>query len=100
MTEAALLLQSADVKKANIGVAFDAYTAAIVTLGFQTGAFMAEIYRAGIVSIERGQWEAGRAFGMNYLRVMRRVVLPVVVRRMIPAFANRMIEAVNTTSLA
>ena len=51
------MLQSADVKKANIGVWFDAYTAAIVTLGFQTGAFMAEVNRAGIVSIDRSQWE-------------------------------------------
>ena len=76
------------------------FLAAVFGIGLNITAYSGEIFRGGIQSIERGQWEAGRALGMSYLQLMRRVVLPVAVRRMIPAFANRMIEAVKATSLA
>ena len=83
-----------------IGGQLEPFLAAIFGIGLNITAYSAEIFRGGIQSIERGQWEAGRALGMSYLQLMRRVVLPVAVRRMIPAFANRMIEAVKATSLA
>ena len=83
-----------------IGGQIEPFLAAIFGIGLNITAYSAEIFRGGIQSIERGQWEAGRAIGMGYFQVMRRIVLPVAVRRMIPAFANRMIEAVKATSLA
>ena len=83
-----------------IGTQFEGFYAALFGIGLNIMAYSAEIFRGGIQSIERGQWEAGRALGMHYFQVMRRVVLPVAFRRMIPAFANRVVEAVKATSLA
>ena len=83
-----------------IGVAFDPYTAAVITLGFQTGAFMAEVYRAGIVSIDRSQWEGGKALGMNLPQLMARIILPQAVRRMVPPFLERSFELMKTTTQA
>ena len=65
----------------------------------QAAAFFAEVFRGGIVSIERGQWEGARAIGMSESQVMRRVILPQAVKRMIPAFMERAIELMKTTTL-
>ena len=78
----------------------DAFSAAALALSLNTAAFSAEIYRGGIQSIAPAQWEAGRALGMTYPQLMRRVILPQAVRRMIPAFTNRGIELVKMTTLA
>ncbi|MCR9134453.1 MAG: amino acid ABC transporter permease [Alphaproteobacteria bacterium] len=78
----------------------DAFTAATLGLTLNTIAFSSEIYRAGIQSIHRGQWEAAKALGMNYTNQMRRIILPQAIRRMIPAFMNRAVELVKMTSLA
>ena len=83
-----------------IGGRFEPFLAAIFGIGLNITAYTAEIFRGGIQSLDRGQWEAGRAIGMSYFQVMRRVILPQATRRMVPAFANRMIEAVKATSLA
>lgn len=78
----------------------NAFTAAALGLTLNTTAFSSEIYRAGIQSISKGQWEAGKALGMNYFEQMRRVILPQAIRRMIPAFMNRAVELIKMTSLA
>ena len=78
----------------------NAFTAATLGLTLNTVAFSSEIYRAGLQSIHRGQWEAGRAIGMSYWQQMRRVILPQAVRRMLPAFMNRAVELFKMTSLA
>lgn len=77
-----------------------AYTAAVLALCLNTGAFFAEIFRAGIQSISPGQWEAARALGMSYKAQMRRIILPQAVRRMVTAFTNRWIELCKLTALA
>ena len=82
-----------------IGVRIDSFQAAVMTLSLQSSAFFAEVFRGGIVSVERGQWEAARAVGMTYGQLMRRVVLPQAVKRMIPAFLERAIELMKTTTL-
>lgn len=82
-----------------IGVRIDSFQAAVMTLSLQSSAFFAEVFRGGIVSVERGQWEAARAVGMTYSQLMRRVVLPQAVKRMIPAFLERAIELMKTTTL-
>jgi len=82
-----------------IGIRIDSFQAAVMTLSVQSSAFFAEVFRGGIVSIERGQWEAARALGMTYGQLMRRVVLPQAVKRMIPAFLERAIELMKTTTL-
>jgi polar amino acid transport system permease protein len=83
-----------------IDVQMPGFLAAVLGIGLNATAYSAEIFRAGIQSIERGQWEAARAIGMRYTMVMQRIVLPQAVRRMIPAFANRIIEIFKATSLA
>jgi polar amino acid transport system permease protein len=75
------------------------YLAAVLTFSIQSSAFFAEVFRAGIVSVERGQWEAARAIGMDRGQTLRRVVLPQAVKRMIPAFLERAIELMKTTTL-
>ena len=82
-----------------IGVRIDSFQAAVMTLSIQSSAFFAEVFRGGIVSVERGQWEAARALGMTYGQLLRRVVLPQAVKRMIPAFLERAIELMKTTTL-
>jgi polar amino acid transport system permease protein len=82
-----------------IGVRIDPFEAAVLTLSLQSSAFFAEVFRGGIISIETSQWEAGRALGMGHGQLLRRVILPQAVKRMIPAFLERVIELMKTTSL-
>jgi polar amino acid transport system permease protein len=64
------------------------------------GAFMSEVFRAGIESIGRGQMEAARSLGMNYVQAMRHVILPQAVRNVLPALANNFVLLLKDTSLA
>ncbi|MEM1075026.1 MAG: amino acid ABC transporter permease [Pseudomonadota bacterium] len=73
--------------------------AAVVTLSIQSSAFFAEIFRGGIQSIDKGQWEGAKAIGMSYGQSLRRIILPQAVKRMIPAFMERSIELLKTTTL-
>lgn len=82
-----------------IDVRIDPFEAAVLTLALQSSAFFAEVFRGGIISIEHGQWEAGRALGMTHRQLLGRVILPQAVKRMIPAFLERVIELMKTTSL-
>jgi polar amino acid transport system permease protein len=80
-------------------VQIPATVAAVMTLSCYTAAFYAEIFRGGIISIERGQWDAARALGLRPWTMMRRVILPQAVRRMIPPFVNQSITQLKNTSL-
>ena len=75
------------------------FAAAVVTFSIQSAAFFAEVFRAGIQSIDRGQWEGALAIGMARRQALKRVVLPQAVTRMIPAFVERSIELMKTTTL-
>jgi len=81
-------------------VLIPAVVAAIFGLGFNEAAYMAEIVRAGIISVEDGQTEAAQALGMTRLQVMRRIVLPQAMRVIIPPTGNETISMLKTTSLA
>ncbi len=83
-----------------IGVSLSPFFAALIALSVQSGAFFAEIFRGGILSVERGQWEAGRAIGMGEAALLRRVILPQALRRMLPPLTERCFELVKTTALA
>lgn len=82
-----------------IGVNIPPIVAAVSVLTLYVGAFYAEIFRGGIESIERGQWDAGRALGLKPWYVLRLVVLPQVVKRMLPPFVNQSIIQLKNTSL-
>ena len=75
------------------------YQTGILVLGLNAGAYSAEIFRAGIQSIERGQIEAARSLGMTYLQAMRYVILPQAIRRVIPPLTNEFIILIKDTSL-
>jgi polar amino acid transport system permease protein len=76
------------------------FMAAVLGLGLNEAAYMAEIVRAGIISVEQGQTEAAQALGMNRLLVMRRIVLPQAMRVIIPPTGNETISMLKTSSLA
>jgi polar amino acid transport system permease protein len=82
-----------------IRLSIPAWLAAGMGLTFYMGAFSAEIFRGGITSIDRGQWQAAKAIGMMPWQVMRRVVLPQATRRMIPPFVNQSVLQLKNTSL-
>jgi polar amino acid transport system permease protein len=76
-----------------------AWLAAGLGLTAYMGAFCTEIFRAGVISIGRGQWQAGRALGMTYVQLMRRIVLPQAIRRMVPPLVNQSITQLKNTAL-
>jgi polar amino acid transport system permease protein len=82
-----------------VNIQIPATVAATAVLSLYTGAFYAEIFRGGIVSIESGQWDAARALGLHRWHVMRLVVLPQAIRRMVPPFMNQSIIQLKNTSL-
>ncbi|WP_307327015.1 amino acid ABC transporter permease [Evansella vedderi] len=81
------------------GITMSALTAGIIAISINAGAYLVEIFRAGINSIDKGQMEAGRTLGFSYAETMRIIILPQAVRRMIPAFVNQFIVSIKDTSL-
>ncbi len=82
-----------------IGVEIDPFGASVLTFSLQSSAFFAEVFRGGIISINRGQWEAAKAIGMDRNSSIKRIILPQAIKRMIPAFLERAIELMKTTTL-
>lgn len=78
---------------------FSFYWRAVIALSLTYGAFLAEIFRAGIESIEKGQMEAARSLGMSYGDAMRYVILPQAIRNVLPALANDFVAMVKDSSL-
>lgn len=83
-----------------IGQKLEPMTAASLALGLNTAAYAAEIYRAGIQSLPRGQVDAARAIGMTPFQAWRRIILPQALRRVLPALVSRLVEVVKMTSIA
>jgi His/Glu/Gln/Arg/opine family amino acid ABC transporter permease subunit len=82
-----------------IGIEFSAFTTGLVALSLNVSAYNAETFRAGIGSIRKGQTEAALALGMSRLQVMRQVVLPQAVRRVLPVLASTWVSLFKDTSL-
>ncbi|MEB3214259.1 MAG: amino acid ABC transporter permease [Leptolyngbyaceae bacterium] len=85
----------------SVGLEFslNKFAAAILALSLNTAAYSAEVMRAGIQSIEPGQWEAGKSLGLNPLQSLRHIILPQAFRRMIPPLGNEFIILLKDTSL-
>ncbi|TQR08660.1 amino acid ABC transporter permease [Psychrobacillus lasiicapitis] len=77
----------------------NALVAAVFIVSINTGAYMAEIVRGGVISIEKGQFEAAQAIGMNHIQTMLHVVLPQVIRNILPATGNQFIINIKDTSV-
>lgn len=74
--------------------------AAIFAFGINSGAYVAEIVRSGIMSIDKGQFEAGRSLGFNYLQTMWHIIIPQAFKNILPALGNEFIVLIKETSVA
>ena len=81
------------------GFPLSAIQAGVICLALNCGAYMAEIIRAGIQSVDIGQMEAGRSLGLPYWKTMRKIILPQAIRTMIPSIINQFIITVKDTSI-
>ena len=72
----------------------------MIAFGVNSGAYVAEIVRSGIMSIDPGQFEAGRSLGFNYVQTMRYVIIPQALKNVLPALANEFIVLLKETSVA
>ena len=81
------------------GQRIDPFIAAISACGINSGAYVAEIFRAGIQSVDDGQMEAGRSLGMTWLQTMRYIIVPQAFKRVIPPLGNEFIAMLKDSSL-
>ncbi len=82
-----------------VSISFSALVAGTICLALNCGAYMSEIIRAGIQSVDKGQMEAARSLGLPYWRAMQKVVLPQAIRTMIPSIINQFIITLKDTSI-
>ena len=82
-----------------LGFRLSAFTTAMIVFALNTGAYAAEVFRAGIQSIERGQMEAARSLGLTYMQSMRNAIVPQAIRRVIPPLMNEFVILIKDTSL-
>jgi His/Glu/Gln/Arg/opine family amino acid ABC transporter permease subunit len=83
----------------SVGVRLDAFTVGVIALSITSGAYIAEIVRAGIQSIDPGQMRAARSLGMSYAKAMRRIILPQALRRVLPPITNEALTLLKNTAL-
>ncbi len=81
-------------------VAVDKVFVAVVAFGINSGAYVAEIIRSGIMSVDKGQFEAGRSLGFGYFSTMRYIILPQAVKNILPALGNEFIVLLKETSIS
>ncbi len=82
-----------------LGVRVEPFAAAVAACSINSGAYVAEIFRAGIQSIDKGQMEAGRSLGMTWTQTMRHIIIPQAFRRTIPQLGNEFIAMLKDSSL-
>ncbi len=81
-------------------VKIDKVLAAVMAFGINSGAYVAEIFRSGIMSIDNGQFEAGRSLGFNYIQTMFYIIMPQAFKNVLPALCNEFIVLLKETSVA
>lgn len=82
-----------------IGIKIDKLIVAIITFGLNSGAYVSEIMRAGILSVDKGQMEAGRSLGLSYVKTMIKIVLPQAFKNILPTLGNEFIALIKDTSV-
>ena len=82
-----------------LGMKLSPFIAGVLALGVNSGAYVAEIVRAGLIAIPKGQTESSTALGMSYFQTMRRIILPQVARIVLPPITNEAITTLKNTSL-
>jgi ABC-type amino acid transport system permease subunit len=76
-----------------------ALTSCIIALGLNAGGYLAEVFRAGIQTVDKGQIEAARALGLSHIQTLRKITLPQAIRTMLPPFVNQSIALLKNSSL-
>jgi cystine transport system permease protein len=84
----------------SVGITIDPWPSAIIAFSLNVGGYAAEVVRAAILSVPRGQWEAGHTIGMSRAMTLRRIILPQAARVSVPPLSNTFISLVKDTSLA
>lgn len=82
-----------------LGIVVDKIVIAVVTFGLNSGAYVSEIMRSGILSVDIGQTEAGRSLGLNYITTFTKIVLPQAIKNILPTLGNELITLVKDTSV-
>ena len=82
-----------------LGLKITALTSCMIIFGMNSGAYVSEIMRGGIQSVDPGQMEAGRAVGLSYATVMRKVLIPQAVKNILPTLGNEFIALIKDTSI-
>lgn len=82
-----------------LGIRFDSFSTAVIAFSLNYSAYFAEIFRAGIQGVNKGQYEAAKTLGMSYGQTMWRIVLPQMVKKILPPLSNETITLVKDTSL-
>jgi len=83
----------------NLGVTFSAMTAGVLSMSLNTGAYIAEIVRGGILSVNIGQTEAGRSLGMTHKQTMASIVMPQAMKNILPALGNEFVVLIKETAV-
>ena len=81
------------------GISFSPFISGIIALSISESAFQAEIFRAGINSIKKAQWEAGSSLGLNFFKRLRLVILPQAIKNILPALGNQFVYVLKMSSL-
>ena len=81
------------------GISFSPFVSGIIALAISESAFQAEIFRAGINSIKKSQWEAGSSLGLNFFKRLRLVILPQAIKNILPAIGNQFVYVLKMSSL-
>jgi L-cystine transport system permease protein len=84
----------------NLGITLEPFISAVIGFSLSVGAYASEVIRAAIISIPKGQWEAGYSIGMTYTQALKRIILPQAAKVSIPPLSNTFISLVKDTSLA
>ena len=82
-----------------MGISFSPFVSGIIALAISESAFQAEIFRAGINSIKKAQWEAGSSLGLNFFKRLRLVILPQAIKNILPAIGNQFVYVLKMSSL-
>ena len=83
-----------------IGISFTPFMSAIIALSINSGAYVSEIFRSGILAIDKGQMEAGRSLGLSYFQTMKLIILPQALKNSLPALGNEFISIVYFVGVA
>lgn len=83
-----------------MGMSMDGFLAALIAVSLNSAAYVAEIIRSGIQSIDKGQWEASRSLGLSNRQTMRHIILPQAIKNILPALGNEFVTLIKETAVA